>query len=153
MKILIKKIIKCIIVLGFGFIISCGSDNTEPQTIINNSVNNKSSISDVNYINSQMLMNLIDSKASLQIIDIRNKNDYLSGHIPGAVSIPYNELLYRLKELDTQSNIILYCNYGITSVSAAKSLQKLGFDKLYSLSEGYSKWEYAVELSNGRLMI
>jgi len=42
-------------------------------------------------------------------IDVRSKDSYDEGHIPGAISIPLSELLTRLKELPPHKFIITYC--------------------------------------------
>ena len=71
------------------------------------------------------------------IIDLRNRADYAKEHIPGAVSIPYEELrgnIARLKNWTMQCNrrfgqssLILYCDRGNTSMRASRDLNNLGF--------------------------
>jgi 3-mercaptopyruvate sulfurtransferase SseA len=42
-------------------------------------------------------------------VDVRSKEAYETGHIPGAISIPLNELMQRLKEIPPGKTIITYC--------------------------------------------
>ena len=42
-------------------------------------------------------------------LDVRNQDSYATGHIPGALSIPLNELEARIEELDRNQWIITYC--------------------------------------------
>ncbi len=70
------------------------------------------------------------------LIDVRTKEEYLRGHIPGAVNIPYDEMKKRMGEIrqlatDGESGerkeLILYCDRGNTSLLAARDLYRLGF--------------------------
>lgn len=71
------------------------------------------------------------------LIDLRDRSDYAAGHIPEAISIPYEELrknLPGLKNWAMQCNrrfgravLILYCDRGNTSLRAARDLYNQGF--------------------------
>jgi 3-mercaptopyruvate sulfurtransferase SseA len=59
-------------------------------------------------------ISLDDSKAAFDqktavFVDVRDSDSYASDHIPGALSIPLNELPDRLSELDANDWIITYC--------------------------------------------
>lgn len=59
-------------------------------------------------------VSLIEAKdafdtGSAVFIDVRGKSYYEISHIPGAKSIPLNEIEQRLNELDSESRILLYC--------------------------------------------
>jgi 3-mercaptopyruvate sulfurtransferase SseA len=67
-------------------------------------------------VNSQDVtrVSLDDAKAAFDkktavFVDVRDADSYNSHHIPGALSIPLNELSDRLGELDTKARIITYC--------------------------------------------
>ena len=67
-------------------------------------------------VNSQDIerLNLVDAKVAYDqnkalFVDVRDANAYASDHIPGALSIPLNELPDRLGELDPNAWIITYC--------------------------------------------
>lgn len=71
------------------------------------------------------------------LIDLRNRNAYAAGHIPGAVCIPYEELRNSLPGLRNwvrqcnrrfgHSSVIVYCDRGNTSLRAARDLNNQGF--------------------------
>ena len=71
------------------------------------------------------------------LIDLRERDAYAAGHIPGAHCIPYAELqenIINLKRWAVQCNrrfgraaLILYCDRGNTSLRAARDLNNLGF--------------------------
>ncbi len=72
------------------------------------------------------------------IIDLRKKEHYKIGHIPGAVNIRANELLpsEKLAYLPKDKPIVVYCYHGYTSVATTAYLRVLGY-KAYSLKFGY----------------
>src|SRR3989338_2930387 len=56
------------------------------------------------------LKHLIDSEPDeLIVLDVRSKDGYRGGHIPGAVNIPLEELTERFKELPRTKQIVTYC--------------------------------------------
>lgn len=71
------------------------------------------------------------------LIDLRDREDFERGHIPGAVCIPYEELRNNLDSIRRwtmqsqkrfgQSSLILYCDRGNTSLRAARDLSNMNF--------------------------
>ncbi len=70
------------------------------------------------------------------ILDVRDTSEYSSGHIPGAVNIPVNELRGRLGELPKDKEIWAYCRVGQRSYYANRILLQNGF-KARNLPGGY----------------
>ncbi len=62
------------------------------------------------------------------IIDLRNRDEYNSGHIPGAVNIPYEELEDYMKRFQHNQLLIFYCDRGNISLLAARDLSKYGYN-------------------------
>lgn len=71
-------------------------------------------------------------------IDVRTKEEFDSGHLPGALHIPYEQIAERITEVTTDKNaqIKLYCRSGRRSGIALESLKALGFNKV-SNAGGY----------------
>ncbi|MBP3569126.1 MAG: rhodanese-like domain-containing protein [Lachnospiraceae bacterium] len=71
------------------------------------------------------------------LLDLRGRNEYQNGHIPGAICLPYEELQQSLPQLRTwraqclkrfgRAVIIVYCDRGNTSLRAARDLYNQGF--------------------------
>lgn len=71
------------------------------------------------------------------LIDLRDRAEFVAGHIPGAISIPYEELRDNMPRLRNQvmecnrrfghSTLILYCDRGNTSLRASRDLYNQGF--------------------------
>ena len=68
-------------------------------------------------------------KGDVTVLDVRPREEYAAGHIPGALSIPVGELATRLKELPRNREIIAYCRgpYCVMAVDAVALLRKKGF--------------------------
>lgn len=58
------------------------------------------------------------------IVDLRPERDYLMSHIPGAVSIPYEEL--DMDELTGRKKYIFYCERGVKSMRVCRYLSEKG---------------------------
>lgn len=91
---------------------------------------------------------LIDSNKDMVILDVRTKREYNSGHIPGAILIPVNELSTRIKELTVHYNkpILVYCASGGRSPGAIYTLRN-NFAPIYHLSSGLSSWNFELSVS------
>ncbi len=80
-------------------------------------------------------------QAKVVLLDVRPKAEYSSGHIPGAVSMPPDELPHRLGELPRDKKIVAYCrgNYCLFADEAVNLLKKEGFDAV-RLDGGWLEW-------------
>lgn len=78
-------------------------------------------------------------RPNVLIIDLRDKEDYLKGHIPSAVNIPYEKLENESKHLNPNNLLIFYCDRGHISLIAARDLMKHGYQikSLYGGIYGY----------------
>ncbi|MBU0479571.1 MAG: sulfurtransferase [Proteobacteria bacterium] len=74
------------------------------------------------------------------LLDVRQPKEYEAEHLPGAVLAPMKELAEKLKELDPQKPVIVYCASGGRSTIAARFLSGKGFQEVYNLSGGIKKW-------------
>lgn len=94
-------------------------------------------------VNGAELQTLIDE--GTRVVDVRTPAEYESGHIPGALNVPVNEVAAAAAEWDTSEPIALYCATGSRSADAAATLRSLGFKTVYDLSGGMMVWEGDVE--------
>ncbi|MEE9492806.1 MAG: rhodanese-like domain-containing protein [Gammaproteobacteria bacterium] len=78
-------------------------------------------------------------------LDIRDDNDFKTGHIPDALNIPLKQLNSRAGELEkyTGQPIIAYCRSGNTSLTVGSILKKHGMEQIYNLSGGIVGWKSA----------
>ncbi len=83
-------------------------------------------------------------KSDVTVIDVRPKEEYLKGHLPGAVSVPMSELKSKIKSLPAGKEIIAYCRgkYCVMAPEAAKILTGKGF-KTTILQDDVNSWRFA----------
>lgn len=77
---------------------------------------------------------------AVTILDVRQPNEYQSGHIPGAVLAPLPALMDHLARLDTGKPILVYCASGGRSRMAAQLLSGQGFVDITNLAGGFNAW-------------
>ena len=70
------------------------------------------------------------------LLDVREPQEYLDGHLPGAQLIPLAELKERCGELDPARPVLAYCARGLRSRAAGLTLFRAGFAEVYSLAGG-----------------
>ena len=75
-----------------------------------------------------------------QLLDVRETWEYALVHLPGARHVPMAELPSRLRELDPDRPVIVYCHHGIRSWHAACFLMEHGFDQVANLAGGIDAW-------------
>jgi rhodanese-related sulfurtransferase len=74
------------------------------------------------------LNKLIQSKAdTFTVVDVRDKEEFSKGHVPGAINIPSPTFASQSGVLDKEKQIIVYCNGGGRSYNAYRKLMKLGY--------------------------
>lgn len=81
------------------------------------------------------------------VIDVREPNEYASGHVPGAVNIPRGLIEFRIwKQIDypkvvpADVKLTIYCQSGGRAVLAAKSLRDLGFYEVTAVNMNLKDW-------------
>jgi rhodanese-related sulfurtransferase/DNA-binding MarR family transcriptional regulator len=76
-------------------------------------------------------------EGSVTVLDVRPEEEYRAGHIPGAISIPLNEIERHLSDLPRDQEIVAYCRgpYCVLSIQAVEILRAKGFHAV-RLEEG-----------------
>ncbi|MGB4497057.1 MAG: rhodanese-like domain-containing protein, partial [Methylococcaceae bacterium] len=79
------------------------------------------------------------------IIDVRENDEWNSGHIAGAIHIPLGEISSRVSELAKYQNqaVIMQCRSGSRSAKAADILAKSGFIHVHNMDGGLNAWQKA----------
>ncbi|WP_053615829.1 metalloregulator ArsR/SmtB family transcription factor [Nocardiopsis sp. NRRL B-16309] len=75
------------------------------------------------------------------VLDVRPSQEYEAGHLPGAVSIPLEELAERMAEIPADTEVVAYCRgrYCVLSYDAVRLLRAHGRDAAL-LEEGVLEW-------------
>ena len=89
---------------------------------------------------------MMDSQEVI-ILDVRERDEYDSGHIPGAVLLPVgsiDETTAAEVIPDKDSTVLVYCRSGNRSKTASSALAELGYTNIYEFG-GISTWPYETE--------
>ena len=102
--------------------------------------------SKVKDVSAEEAYTLINENNELVILDVRTKEEYDNGHIPGAKLVPVQILPMKIAELDKykEKPVLVYCASGGRSPRAVDTLANSDFTNLYHLSRGISSWRYNV---------
>lgn len=75
------------------------------------------------------------------VLDVRPPEEYASGHLPYARSLPLDELKERLKELPTEAPVVAYCRgpFCLMAKDAVELLRKKGY-RAFHLTDGVAEW-------------
>src|SRR5690349_25040408 len=86
---------------------------------------------------------LLGAETRPVLVDVRERDEYEQGYIPGAVHIPRGNLESRIDNAvgDRSRPVIIYCAQGNRSAYAAKTLAELGFEDVVSLRGGFADWK------------
>ncbi len=90
----------------------------------------------------------IDRGEDVQIIDVREPNEFEIARIPNSNLIPVGQVMSRMSEIDPTRDAVLHCHAGGRSARAIEALKKAGFEgKLLNLKGGITAWSNDVDPS------
>ena len=83
---------------------------------------------------------LLDEGKSLQIVDVREPQEYAEARVEGSALIPLGQLIGRLSELHKDQPVVAMCKSGNRSSVATSMLKRAGFNKVSNLKGGILAW-------------
>ena len=90
----------------------------------------------------------MDAGDDIQLIDVRQPNEYAFAKIDGAKLIPLGELMNRMDEIDETKETVVHCHAGGRSARAIDAMQRSGFKgELKNLKGGITAWSDEVDAS------
>ncbi len=102
----------------------------------------------MNQITATELKTRIDAGEDIQLIDVRQPDEYAFAKIEGAKLIPLGEVLNRMSEIDASRDAVVHCKMGGRSARAIEALQQRGFaGNLINLAGGITAWSNDVDPS------
>jgi len=127
-----KKLI--FLLLAVMLLTACGQDTEKDQGAV--------------YMNitAEEAKQIMESEEGYIILDVREKDEYDAGHIPGAILIPYTQIEEKAEEVLTDKDqlILVYCRSGRRSKIAAEALAELGYTNIKEFG-GIIDWPYEIE--------
>jgi rhodanese-related sulfurtransferase len=74
------------------------------------------------------------------VLDVRTADEYATGHVPGAINIPYDQVGARFAEVPKDRPVVLYCRSGRRAGLAAEVLKDQGYRQLQLLEGDMPAW-------------
>ena len=88
----------------------------------------------------------MDAGEDIQLIDVRQPEEWSVARIEGAKLIPLGEILNRMSEIDENRETVLHCKMGTRSARGVEALQRAGFKgDLKNLKGGITAWSNEVD--------
>lgn len=97
-------------------------------------------------ITMQTAKSMMDVDRNIVVIDVRTQDEFDAGHIPGAVSVPYEEVASRVPRMirNKDAKIFVNCSSGFRSRIASLTLIKLGYTNVFDIGS-IREWRYPLE--------
>lgn len=89
----------------------------------------------------------MNRKENVVILDVREPDEWESGHIPDAKHIPLGQIARALNELDPKQETIVVCRGGNRSGQACDFLSSMGYNVI-NMSGGMAKWSGDIAYGN-----
>ena len=91
------------------------------------------------------LLMRIDRGEPVHILDVRSEGEFAAGHVPGAVNVPFTQVLGRASDLPGApgEELIVYCGHGPRAYMAGTALRAAGRTRLVYLTGHWSAWQSA----------
>ena len=88
----------------------------------------------------------LDAGEDIQLIDVRQPDEYAFAKIEGAKLIPLGEIMQRMDEIDPEKNTVVMCKMGGRSSRAIEAMTRAGFiGRLVNLHGGITAWSNEVD--------
>jgi len=113
------------------FFIACGNNQSQNQKRIND-------------VETEQMKQLIAEQPGV-LLDVRTADEVGEGFIKGAqnIDITQPDFLEKIKSLDKNDPVYVYCKKGGRSANASEKLAKAGFTKVYNMMGGFDSWKDA----------
>ena len=131
-KIAVKLIVCCLVMALTGIAVSCQGSSQENS---------------YRQISASEAKDMMDTQTDYLILDVREQDEYNSGHIPGATLFPVGSIDEQTAQQlipDKDTLLLVYCRSGNRSKTAAAALAELGYTQVYEFG-GINDWPYDIE--------
>lgn len=84
-----------------------------------------------------------EAGAAPLVLDVRTPAEYATGHIPGALNIPYDQVPQRLAKVEGPNGVVVYCMVGPRARKGEAALLAAGYAPVFHLEGGLAAWQAA----------
>lgn len=123
------------------------SENLTPNNSTNSTVGASASAPKTLTVESMISASQLDegikAKKAWQILDVRERSEFATGHVPQAINIPLGSVEAQITKIAKDKDVILICQTGVRAFSAWQTLVSKGYDpqRLKVLIGGMEQWK------------
>ena len=84
----------------------------------------------------------LESPNAPALLDVRTRQEFDAGHVPGAVNVPFNEIGTRIEDVpaSVDEELVVYCGHGPRAWIAAHALGRRGYRNVTLLKGHWAVW-------------
>ncbi|MDN3492584.1 rhodanese-like domain-containing protein [Winogradskyella bathintestinalis] len=107
-------------------------------------IDSKRDTNEVKLVTAEEMQSILELE-DVQLVDVRTPEEHKELHIVSAQNIDFMSPTFDddISKLDKKKPVILYCKSGGRSAKCAKKMKDAGFEKIYDLQGGISKWKHS----------
>ena len=94
-------------------------------------------------VDSQEASSILDAEPDTTVvIDVRRDDEWVTGHVTGAIHVPVDDLTDRMDQVPTDKKLLFICAAGVRSGLACEMAASMGYDSenLYNIEDGTPAW-------------
>lgn len=110
-------------------------------------IDKKADSTDVKLVTAEEMSAILEQE-DVQLVDVRSPEEHDKLRIANSQNIDFNSPTFEtdIIKLDKSKPVLLYCKSGRRSAICAEKLKDAGFEKIYELEGGISKWKHSDKL-------
>jgi rhodanese-related sulfurtransferase len=113
-------------------------------SLFSSCLDNKIDNVEVKLVTAEEMQSILELE-DVQLVDVRTPKEHGEIRIANSQNIDFSSPTFDedISKLDKEKPVILYCKGGSRSAKCAKKLKSAGFEKIYDLDGGISKWKHS----------
>lgn len=112
--------------------------------LLTSCIDSKGDKAEVKLVSAEEMQSILELE-DVQLVDVRTAEEFAIEHIPNAQNIDFRSPTFEkdITKLDKSKPVVLYCKSGGRSSKCVKKMEEAGFEKIYELDGGLSKWKHS----------
>lgn len=96
----------------------------------------------ISHVDAEELKQMLENeREDALFIDVREPDEYASGHIPGVPLVPMGNIPYACESMDTKAEYVFICRSGSRSFNVAQYMRQRGFESVHNFAGGMLAWD------------
>lgn len=135
-----------VVALAAVFMLGCGRSHPEFERAVTKAPTEPVAVVErIGLDEARRLYDDASGKPDFTVLDVRSREEFRRGRIPGAVNLSIHEPDFegRLAVLPRNHTYLVHCTAGVRSLRAMRLMKRLGFTRVYEIPDGIAGWAEA----------